>query len=328
MATSPVPELNPVVPHTLRAQLTAQLDAQRDVERADETVAASAKLAGEPPSGVLLHKCFSQVDQQPKPDDCDCERIPYDQAIELVRAGKADWYVARRGGKPYRSQQIAVWRATAAEVREYEIRRREDQPKRLAEQEARQWAEEFRAIEQECVDRVRNIIVAAVELTKLERRYAQLTDTEYRWMLRDPEHWRAELGTNVFRQLLSVASRYWERLLTFFGLSEDAGRYMSFGGNLMHTGDYKLEAIDAHQNATWGDGPAGEPRALAQPSRPSGADPKRDLLDDEWDKAVAMANYGDRVQEMADKFEKELIKAYKQDQNVVLGYGGSNGRDE
>jgi len=45
------------------------------------------------------------------------------------------------------------------------------------------------------------------------------------------------------------------------------------------------------------------------------------LLDDQWDQAVAMANYADRIQKTADDFEKELTKLYKKDQNVVLGYG-------
>ncbi len=321
MATQQSPVSNLVsVPHTLQAQLAAQLAAHRTAQLADQVVADAAKLAGEPQSGVLLHRCFSQIEQQPKPDHCVCQRIPYDDALQLIESKKADWFAATRAGKPYRSHKIIVWRATTQQVRDYEIQRIENEPKRLGELEVIRSAEKLTSIERDSIKRLRRLLFDAVQASKLEHRYADLTDTEYRWMLRDPERWQSQLGENVFRMLLAVASRYWEQLLTHFGLHENTGMYMS-GGKLMQTGNYKIEQIDAHQNADWGDGPAGEPRALAQPHKPSGTNPQSVLLDDQWDQAVAMANYADRIQKTADDFEKELTKLYKKDQNVVLGYG-------
>jgi hypothetical protein len=281
-------QLIPTIPHTLAAQLIRLTEPQ-------------------PRVGVLYHKCFSQLEKQTKPSHCHCDHVDYEAAIASVESGQADWLVSDRAGKPYKSKQVIVARLTREEARLHELQRVQNRGRELAELEEIQSAAKFKNIDTRHLASLRKTLVSAVVSSKIEQKYIDTPDCELRLMLRDPESFRESFGQATYRTVLCVAARYWEALLSYWHLPnpDKTPMFMSGGGKKIHTGDYNVEQIDAHQNTL-------KDEFGGKAVRPGGADSQRDLMDDAWDKAVAMADYTDRIQKTADQFDAELNKSYEE----------------
>jgi hypothetical protein len=186
---------------------------------------------------VRVHRCFSQMGGESKPNSCTCkDRITNSDALAMVARGEADWLLVSNpntpGLRPF--HRAIVVRSSKAVI---------EKSRRVKHQ---------RKAEEALIQKFRKFLLRQFSKGNLPHAVLALSDQKLRAYLENPEAIREqfpEFGEHqFFEKIVELSSEFW---VTRSGdkISEDTGKSISAPsgqGQLIYESSAKLEVLGGY----------------------------------------------------------------------------------